>query len=230
VSSFSPEKWNLIPCEPSFGSLLDVAGGRLVESYRDQEPSVYKDTDVGMVKICEKKDGCNIMAEEMGIGLFYEKSGRLSNAGLNVYDFSWGCSMDDFERMGGEALDDFLDVLKDGEQEIFVNFNFKENSVAIVNIDKVTKVGVILAAVDSVEYSQSTAVRVAFDEYYLYVGFTVVEDEFRFGLMVTSADEGDVPQKTIMTMSILNDCNYQTFLDSPSRDKHEKLVRRVFLL
>lgn len=230
MSSISPEKWHLLPTFPSFGSLTDDRNGGAVGPFEEKRFDSLRETSIGLVEIHAGKDGFNFLAAEIGTGLLYEKSGRLTDVGIDVLSYCESCSEEDCEKMGGDSLDEMLGAMVESDDQIFISFDFNENTVAVVKRNTNSGKSLMMSAIEDVDFSISTALRVKYDEYYMFVGFTMVEDELRFGLMITPVDEGYNPQKTIMTMSILNDCNYQTFLNSPSPDKYDKLARRIFFV
>lgn len=229
MASFSPEHWHLIPTIPRIGSLLDPYGGRTVESYEEKEDGdTLWETAVGLVEIHSSEEGFNLLAKEMGIGLFYEKSGCLTNAGVDILNFCDSCSEESCEKMGGDNLEEMLEVILEKKCQLLVYFDFEDNTVTLVEVDRLSGKGTILGSAECLDLSSAILMKIEYDEYYLYIGLRVVEDVFHFGLSVTGWENDPEPDKTMMMTKILFDCNYQTFLRSLSPDKYDKLARRIF--
>jgi hypothetical protein len=162
--------------------------------------------------------------------LYYKKNGQLTDAGVDLVKYCDYLSEEETDRMGGEALEEVLEMIENSNEQLAISFDFTNNTAAVVQIDKSTGTGPILSSEQGMDLTKSTVMEVSYDEYKICVGFKVIDDIFRFGFIVLREEENvDIKTKMLVT-NILKDCNYKTFLDSKSPDKYENLARRIFLV
>lgn len=231
MASFFPEKWRTIPVFPKVGSLIDPFGGRVVDAYKmTGAVDTLRETSAGLIELLAGSDGLNIIAGETGIGLFYEKDGRLTDVGINLMDFCTSCSEEDLDRMGGDDLVDMLDDMDENGDRLMINFDLKRNTLAIVGRDVSSGKLAVLASSEGIDFSLPAVANMKYREYFLHLVFHKIEDVFHFGLLVSSDRVSFTTDTKLLTTRVLTDCNYRTFLESSSPDRYDRLARRVFLL
>jgi len=231
----SYEDWSLLGITPEFGSLTNYSdtglrGAKEREGRKNIRLDTLRETSFGIVEFHANVKGISILADEMGIGLYYKNNGRLTDVGVDLVKYCDYLSEEEMEKTGGEALEKVLEIIENSNEQLAISFDFTTNTAAVVKIDKSTGKGPILSLEQGINFTKSILMEVGYDEYKICVGFKVVDDVFRFGFLVMREEENvDVKTEMIVT-NILKDCNYKTFLDSKSSDKYENLARRIFLV
>lgn len=226
------EDWPLLDTIPEFGSLTnysdtDFRGANKKERKNNIRLDTLRETSLGMVEFHANEKGFSILADEIGIGLYYENDGRLTDAGVDLVRYCDSFSEEEMEKMGGEALEEVLEELVNASEQLAISFDFKNNTVAVVQIDRNTGRGPILSSEEDLDFTQSTLMVVSYGEFKICVGFRVIDDVFRFGLFVLRKEENITVETKILVTNILRDCNYKTFLESNSPDKYERLAKRI---
>lgn len=230
----SPENWHYLNVVPKVGSLMNHPDlsfrGANEKEKENKNVDTLRETEVGLVEFHTDENGFGILAEELGIGLFYNNSGKLVDAGIDLLKFCASSSDEDLVKMGGEAMLDILeDVVEDNKQFLF-SFDFRDNTVAVVDLDKRTGNGPILAGERNVNMNESNLMTVGYNGNKLCVAFHQDEDIFFFGLYALAEGEEFIPGTRLLVSRILTDCNYKTYLNSDSPEKYKKLADRVFFV
>ncbi|MFZ3069483.1 MAG: hypothetical protein WA052_04210 [Microgenomates group bacterium] len=228
------EDWPLLGTTPEFGSLTnysdtDFRGANKREQRNNIRLDTLRETSLGMMEFHANKRGLSVLADEIGIGLYYESSGQLTVAGIDLVKYCDNFSEEEMEKMGGEALDEVLDKVVNANEQLAISFDFKSNTVAVVQIDRNTGKGPILSSGEGLNFTRSTLLTANYDEFKICVGFRVIDDVFRFGIFVLREEEDITLETKMLVTNILRDCNYKTFLESSSPDKYERLAKRIFL-
>jgi hypothetical protein len=230
VPSFKPEQWHLIPTDPRFGSVIDSTIEKNIHEQVERKFDTRESTEMGIIQIHQDAENLNIFAEDYGIGLNYDKQGKLTDAGVDILNYSLLASDDNFEKMGGENLHEMLEAAGENDEQILVSIDLNGKALAVATVERSTGKGTILSSAENLNVNLATLMRVEYDDYVLYVGFVNVEDEFHFGLKVVTEDEDEKnPERSMVMTRILSELNYQTFMSMPTVDKYDKLVKRIFL-
>lgn len=228
------EDWPLLGTTPEFGSLTNYSdtgfrGAKEREGKKNTRIDTLRETSLGMMEFHANERGFSILADEIGIGLYYKNDGRLTDAGVDLVKYCDNFSEEEMEKMGGEALEEVLEKIENANEQLAISFDFKNNTVAVVQIDKSTGKGPILSSEEGLDLTQSTLMTVSYDEFKICVGFRVIDDVFRFGIFVLREEEDINLETKMLVTNILRDCNYKTFLESNSPDKYDRLAKRIFL-
>ena len=228
------EDWPLLGTTPEFGSLTnysdtDFYGANKRERKNNTRIDTLQETSLGMMEFHANERGLNVLADEIGIGLYYKNDGQLTDAGIDLVKYCDNFSEEEMEKMGGEALEEVLYKIVDANERLVISFDFENKTVAVVQIDRNIGKGPVLSSEEVLDFTRSMLLTVNYGEFKVCVGFRVIDDVFRFGLFVLREEENVTLETKILVTNILRDCNYKTFLESNSRDKYERLAKRIFL-
>jgi len=229
-----PEDWSLLSVSPEFGSLTNYSDtdfhGASERERKTTRLDTLRETSLGMVEFHANEKGFRVLADEMGIGLYYKNDGRLTDAGIDLVKYCDNFSEEEMEKMGGEVLEEVLEKVVNANEQLAISFDFKNNTVAVVQIDRNTGKGPILSSGEGLDFTLSTLMTVSYGEFKVCVGFRVIDDVFRFGIFALREEESITLETKMLVTDILRDCNYKIFLESSSPDKYERLTKRIFLV
>lgn len=227
----SPKYWRLIPSFPKFGSLTDYYGGKASGSdERNVKLDALRETKFGLVEYHVTEEGISMYAEHFGIGLNYDKEGKIQEIGVKLFEYLGHCLDGDVESMGGENVSGVMRRMLQEEVMLYLNFNLAEKYAVIAKKDYVTNKRVEVENNCNHNFSEPYILTTNFEEYKLTVGFGVVDDEFLFKVLISKLGEAIEVDGDIQATKLLIDCNYKTFLESKYSDKLERLAKRVFLI
>ncbi len=230
----APENWHYLKVQPKFGSLTDNLDlsfrGANEKELGNKSMDTLRETVIGLVEFHTDENGFGILADEIGIGLFYKNDGKLADLGIDLTKYCNNCSEKEMEKMGGGALGEVLAMMTEENQQILFSFDFRDNVVAVAEVDKRTGTGPIISCSQKVDLSASSIMTAHYNEYKICMGFHLEEDIFNFGLFAMREGEEFTPDTRIMVTRILVDCNYKTFLSSESPEKYRKLTDRIFFV
>ncbi|HOX95785.1 MAG TPA: hypothetical protein PLI45_00170 [Candidatus Woesebacteria bacterium] len=224
MPSILPEFWKQI----HFGENIDVYGGRRGPDILMAGVAVSK--DMGLVNFLMSKNGYDVLAEDAGIALFYQKDGKLAQAGFDVDTFVDACGEEIEEVMGGDALKEILAQAVEENCQISVCVDIEAKTAAIAYIDNESGESKVINDMENIEPNNMYLMKSKFGDYVLNVEFLVVEDVLRFGILATPEGKVITENTKILMTEVLTECNFETFLDSSSLDKYNRLAKRIFLL
>jgi hypothetical protein len=219
-----PEFWKCI----HFGEKLDSYGGlRGPEVLRT---GVTVSEDIGRVNYLTSEKGYDVLAEDAGIALFYQKNGLLNQAGFDVETFIDACDEEEEEKMGGKALKEILDMAVEDNHQISVCVDWETKTAALEYIDNESGESEVLSSFEGLVQKDIHILRAKLGEYFLNAEIRVVEDVLYFGILALPEGEKITEDTKILMSRVLIDCNFETFLGSDSLDKYNKLTKRIFFL
>ncbi|HAS69174.1 TPA: hypothetical protein DCS00_03365, partial [Candidatus Collierbacteria bacterium] len=77
-----------------------------------------------MVEFHANEKGFRVLADEMGIGLYYKNDGRLTDAGIDLVKYCDNFSEEEMEKMGGEVLEEVLEKVVNANEQLAISFDF----------------------------------------------------------------------------------------------------------
>jgi len=211
---------------------VDHFGGTTVglpDVYLDKKPGILHETSLGLVDIRVDEKGVNLRLAEAGVGLRYREDGKLSLVGVDLLELCEGILMDgNAEAMEETFLNEMLDYMVDKNRLLMLSFDIEDKEATIVELDADTLAGDFLSCGEDLDYTKRTKLVASFGSYDLHVGFTMIEDVFYLGFLVTYSGVDVRSDQKMDMIRVLGDCNMKTFLTSPSEERYERLMKRIF--
>lgn len=228
MSNFSAEYWKNIP----FGKKLDQFGGSRIPMKNPELRQFYveEDTSRGRIELRFVEGRFNVLAVDLGIGLLYDKDGKLETIGIDLLAYCMNLDKEDVNDEDGVLLMEMLGRMVDNNDRLYIGIELKDKTLAFANLNETTGEREVISYSEEINYSLKNLARVNYNGNNLLFGLCNNDDEFIFGVRAGDKKTPDNKINTNMLVTrILSDCNYRTFLESKSEDRWERLAKRIFM-
>lgn len=228
MSNFSSEYWKNIP----FGKKFDEFGGSRIPMKNPElrQFFVEEDTSRGHIELRFVEGKFNVLASDLGIGLLYDKDGKLETLGIDLLAYCMNLDKEDSMGEDGVLLMEVLGRMVENNDRIYIGIDLKDKTLAFANLNESTGEKEVISYSEEINYSLKNLAKVNYNGNDLLFGLCNNGDEFVFGVRAGDKKTSDKKINTNMLITIiLSDCNYRTFLESKAEDRWERLAKRIFI-